>query len=125
MYYRPQRAFERERQFTSDVSHELRAPLAVARGEASLALRKERNPEEYQNALVNISRQIDRLSSLINHLLFLARSDNSLVLEDVNLGDLLKDVAEDAEVLCEQKQITLESELSETALMRGDVTLLR
>jgi len=125
MFERLQQAFERERQFTTDVSHELRAPLAVAQGEASLALRKERSPEEYQKALENISREIDQLSFLISHLLFLARSDGVMVTEDVDLKPLLEELLEDAEVLCEQKKIALESELNETALIRGDFTLLR
>ena len=125
MFERLQQAFERERQFTTDVSHELRAPLAVAQGEASLALRKERSPEEYQKALENISREIDQLSFLICHLLFLARSDGVMVTEDVDLKPLLEELLEDAEVLCEQKKIALESELNETALIRGDFTLLR
>ena len=125
MFERLQQAFERERQFTTDVSHELRAPLAVAQGEASLALRKERSPEEYQRALENISREIDQLSFLISHLLFLARSDNGLVLEDVNLSDLLNELLEDAEVLCEQENIALESRIDKHVIVRGDVTRLR
>jgi heavy metal sensor kinase len=125
MFGRLQQAFDRERQFTTDVSHELRAPLAVAQGEASFALRKERAPEEYQVALETISREIDQLSFLINHLLFLARSDGVMVTEDVDLKPLLEELLEDAEVLCEQKKIALESELDETALIRGDITLLR
>ena len=42
MLDRLQRAFDRERRFTGDASHELRAPLSVIRAEADLALRKER-----------------------------------------------------------------------------------
>ena len=41
-------AFVRLRRFSGDVSHELRTPLAVLRGEAELALRRERSPEEYR-----------------------------------------------------------------------------
>lgn len=125
MFERLQQAFERERQFTTDVSHELRAPLAIAQGEASLALRKERSPQEYQKALETISREIEQLSSLINHLLFLARSDGGLSMADVNLKELLNEIIEDAEVLCEQKNITLESNVGEPLIIQGDITRLR
>jgi signal transduction histidine kinase len=68
-------AFERQRRFTADASHELRAPLAVIRAEADLALHRERDPQEYRAALAAIAEEADRMELLIGDLLSAARAD--------------------------------------------------
>jgi len=75
MLDRLQGAFERQRRFTADASHELRAPLSVIRAEADLALRKPRDGAEYRHALEAIAAETGRLESLIGDLLVAARAD--------------------------------------------------
>ncbi len=87
-------AFSRQRRFTADASHELRAPLAVMRAEADLALRARRTGDEYRSALETIASEIDRLDELVSELLATARADaDGLVLEPVDLGTLVRAVA--------------------------------
>ena len=68
--------FARQRRFTADASHELRAPLAVIRAEADLALRKPREQQAYQAAIANIAAECDRMESLVGSLLSAARAEN-------------------------------------------------
>lgn len=68
-------AFEAQRRFTGDASHELRSPLTALRGEIELALRKERSPEEYRRVLESGLEEAERLGDLADELLTLARSD--------------------------------------------------
>jgi len=75
MISRLEQAFERERHFTADASHELKTPLAVLRGEIEVTLRRERTPEEYQRVLHSSLEEIARLTKLTEDLLTLARSD--------------------------------------------------
>jgi two-component system OmpR family sensor kinase len=75
MLDRLQGAFERQRRFTADASHELRAPLSVIRAEADLALRKPRDGAEYRHALESIASETIRLETLIGDLLVVARAD--------------------------------------------------
>jgi len=129
-FSRLEAAFIREREFTADASHELRTPLAIAQGEATLALKEKRSHEEYQRSLESISRQISRTSSLINRLLFLARSDDrlELVLTEVDLYSLLSETAQDARILCEPKHLVLHWEpRANTAglKVKGDIVRLR
>ncbi|MDP2479000.1 MAG: ATP-binding protein [Candidatus Palauibacterales bacterium] len=72
-------AFEAQRRFTSDASHELRSPLTALRGELELALRRVRDPEEYRRVLASALEEAERLSELSEDLLTLARSDAGVV----------------------------------------------
>jgi two-component system OmpR family sensor kinase len=75
MLDRIENAFEAQRRFTADASHELRSPLTVLRGELELALRRERSPEEYREVLESGVEEVRRLSQITENLLTLARSD--------------------------------------------------
>src|SRR5262249_35835801 len=66
--------------FTADAAHELRTPLTVIRGEADLALRRPRTPEEYRAALETIDEESARLGALVDALLLLARGDERALL---------------------------------------------
>jgi len=75
MLARLDRAFDAQRRFTADASHELRSPLTALRGEIELALRRERDPDEYRRVLASNLQEVERLSQLSEDLLTLARSD--------------------------------------------------
>jgi heavy metal sensor kinase len=72
---RVQEAFERQRRFTGDASHQLRTPLTAILGQAEVALRRERPAEEYRDSLARIHGRADLLLKLVESLLFLARAD--------------------------------------------------
>jgi len=72
---RIERALKREKQFTSDASHELRNPLASIRGTLEVLIRKTRSPEEYQEKIHYCLKEIDRMHGLLEQLLLLARMD--------------------------------------------------
>jgi len=80
--------------------------------------------------LESISRQIARTSSLINRLLFLARSDDrlELVLTDLDMKSVVNEACADAQILCEPKNIVLQCkipEIPEKLTVRGDNVRLR
>lgn len=63
------------RDFTAYASHELRAPVALIRTETDLALQYERSNGEYRDAIGIIGSEAQRMSSLLDSLLFLTRAD--------------------------------------------------
>lgn len=71
--------FEAQRRFIGDASHELRSPLTALRGELELALRRERNPEEYRRVIGSALEETERLTNLSENLLTLARSDAGVI----------------------------------------------
>ena len=68
-------SFTRLSQFSADLAHELRTPLANIRGEAEVALTRLRSPNEYQAVIESSVAECARLSGIIDNLLFLARAE--------------------------------------------------
>jgi len=69
-------SFTRLSQFSADLAHELRTPINNLRGEAEVALARSRTTGEYQQILASSLEECERLSRMIDGLLFLARADN-------------------------------------------------
>jgi two-component system OmpR family sensor kinase len=76
-------AFQIQRQFTADASHELRAPLTVLKGDIDVTLKRERTAPEYRETLVRCREEVERLARLASDLLVLAQSDAAVPLEHV------------------------------------------
>lgn len=128
MIERLQKSFERQKEFTSDASHELRSPLAVIQAEASLSLRKKREPEEYRKTIELILAEAERMGSLTNQLLELARMDasrNSFNYEPVELKELILELSKDIETLCKDKGIKLQTHQLDHISVSGDSKSLR
>jgi heavy metal sensor kinase len=115
-------SFQRERQFTNDASHELRTPLTAMQAILGMIREKRRTPEEYEQAFDDLNEEADRLRTLVENLLQLARDEkqNNNLFEEVNLSTLLKDVADSLRPLAEAKQLTLNCEASENLMILGD-----
>lgn len=110
---RLQDAVERQRQFTADASHELRTPLSVIAAHTELALSRERSSEEYQATLETCWRASQRMKSLIDSLLLLARFDSgtpSMNRSRVDLDSLIRECVELVEPLATARGIRIDCE---------------
>jgi two-component system heavy metal sensor histidine kinase CusS len=77
MLNRLEDSFTRLSQFSADLAHELRTPVANILGEAEVSLTRERSVTEYRETLESSVAECTRLSSLIDNLLFLARAEST------------------------------------------------
>jgi heavy metal sensor kinase len=76
MFSRLEASVRRMKQFTADASHELRAPIALIRTTAEVALQRRNRPaNEYVEALDDILEESERTSQVIDSLMLLARAD--------------------------------------------------
>jgi len=70
-------AYERQRRFSSDASHQLRTPLTVLIGQIEVALRQDRPSEEYRRVLKSALGRAGQLARIVESLLFLARAESN------------------------------------------------
>ncbi len=68
-------AYERQRRFSGDASHQLRTPLTVLIGQLQVALRYDRSGEEYRRALTSALGRAEQLARIVEALLFLGRAE--------------------------------------------------
>jgi signal transduction histidine kinase len=72
-------AYERQRRFSGDASHQLRTPVAVMIGHLEVALRSRRTAEEYLRVIRVAHRRAVALGQIVESLLFLSRAGSSLL----------------------------------------------
>lgn len=89
--------------FVSDASHELRTPIAVIQGYASLLDRWGKNDEKaLQESITAIKSETDNMKQLVEQLLFLARGDNDtmiLQMERFDLSELAEQVVRETKMI--------------------------
>src|SRR6267143_1103595 len=68
-------SFTRLSQFSADLAHELRTPIANMMGEAQVVLTRDRTPAEYRETIESTIGECERLSGIVDNLLFVARAD--------------------------------------------------
>ena len=126
---RLERAFEQQRQFMADASHELRTPVAALSSVADVALaRADREPGELREALDVVRSEARRLGRLVDHLMLLARVDAGELPvrpEPLFLEELLQDSARAARGLAATRGVTLIAPAAAEAPFVGDADLLR
>lgn len=110
MLDRLDQAFRRERQFTAHASHELRTPLSAMQVIISGTLARQRDATEYQQALIDLRQETQRMRVLTENLLQLARHDAARPAatgEQVDLALLLHDVADSVRPVAAEKGLQL------------------
>lgn len=121
-------SFRQIRQFSADASHELRTPLTITKGETELALRRPRQAEDYRVVLESNLEEIDRMSRIVDELLFLSRADLGeikLKMFPVQLDDLVGEIQQQALVLGKERNIHTVLEAIEPVVVQGDDLRLR
>ena len=105
-------SFTRLSQFSADLAHELRTPIAILRGEAEGALMKPRTLEQYREVIGSSLEEMQRLSAMIDNLLFLARAETigSIKGQFFDWRAAIENVREFYEALSEEQGVELNSE---------------
>lgn len=123
LLFRIEKSIVQQKQFTSDASHEIRTPLAAIRGTIEILIRKKREPEVYETKLSNIIMQVDRLDSLLEQLLQLARIESGITTTKKEAVLLSKKVYATSEKWMEalsEKKLKLQIYIPDDATVIGD-----
>ncbi len=126
MLARLEDSFRRLTDFSSDIAHELRTPVSNLLTQTQVMLSRARTIDEYQDVLASNAEELERMAKMIADMLFLAKSDNNLVvpnLETVDLRAEAEGLASFYEAVAEENGVTLT--IDGSATVSGDRLMLR
>ena len=122
-----QASFEKEREFMSNVSHELLTPTSILQSRFENMLQDPTLPEAHAQQIVESQRTLYRLRNTVRTLLLIANIENEQYLRDasVSLTQTVRDVAEELDDRRQQREIELRTDLSpDYVVPRANATLL-
>lgn len=125
MLERLERSFQQASRFSGDAAHELKTPLAILQGQLERALHQVESGSEVQQTLSNLLDEVRRLSEITRKLLLLSLADAGrmgLNLVEVNMSDLLSEIAEDMELLA--PHLDVQMKIAPKLFIQGDRDLL-
>jgi len=103
MMDRIEKAYEKQNQFVSDASHELRTPISVIQGYAGMLERWGKDDREIlQESIVAIKNESVNMQDLVEKLLFIARNDQDsllLVKDHFDISDMIEEMAKETKML--------------------------
>lgn len=129
---RMRESFRQQSRFVSDASHELRTPISVIQGYVNMLDRWGKEDETIlAEGIEAIKHESEHMSSLVEQLLFLARSDSGrqkLVSEKISLNELMNEVYEESVMIDSDHVYTFQEPASqnpEQVFILGDPTMLK
>jgi len=118
---------ERQKQFVSDASHELRTPIAVIEGYAAMLDRwGKEDPKILAESIESIKNETKNMKVLVEKLLFLARSDHNtqkVVREALNLSDLVNQVVKETTFIDDEHEFVCKTDAH--VMILGDTHLIK
>jgi len=126
MLSRLEDSFRRLTEFSSDIAHELRTPIANMVTQTQVALSRTRTVDEYREVLYSNSEEFDRLARMISDMLFLAKADHGLIVprwESVDLAREVGELFEFYDALAEDRGVKLD--VTGTGVVDGERLMLR
>ncbi|MNG60550.1 Sensor protein CzcS precursor [compost metagenome] len=114
--------------FSEDIAHELRTPLNNLMGQTQIILMQSRSQQELEQLLYSHLEEYERLSKMIDNMLFIARSEHSDYIIDkanIDLSNLILGLVHYFEFLAEDKQMTFVLALEKGIQIYANADLLK
>ncbi|MBE0491771.1 MAG: HAMP domain-containing histidine kinase [Sulfurospirillum sp.] len=116
------------KRFSSDVSHELKTPLTVMKGEIEVVLKENRSKEEYRNVLISNLEEVDKLQSIVKNLLMLTYIEKESLKNKFTLqalDDIFLSSLDELMVVASQKNISFKVIQLDIIYLKCDDILLK
>ncbi|MDO8886873.1 ATP-binding protein [Candidatus Oleimmundimicrobium sp.] len=121
--------FKGQKSFFTDISHELKTPLTIARGEIDVALRNPKSTKtELKSALKSAQEELKKMSSMVNDLLSLARKESykdKLSIKKISVKKFLNEIAKKSGTIVKSKGTKLKVEDFKDFTFKGDAKKLQ
>ncbi len=118
--------FKKEKQFISNVSHELLTPIALLKNKLENLLQNESLDDHAVDKIAGSLKTLDMLKKIINNLLLISRIDNNQyeANEEINLREIVSDLQEDLQDRIEDRDIQFTNEMENDFVFIGNKTLV-
>ena len=123
-----QQDYQKLAQFSEDIAHELRTPLNNLMGQTQILLSQPRKTEELENLLYSHLEEYERLTKMIESMLFIARSEHDeqvLEKKSVNVKQLMRNVIDYFDCLIEEHQMTLQLDVMDDFNIMANEALIQ
>jgi signal transduction histidine kinase len=113
-------AFDKEREFTSNASHELMTPISILQSNVENLMTEENISEEMQDKISAMMRTLNRLKKIVNSLLYISRIENDQFAKSdvVNVHELISEMMEELSYRLEAKSIEFINDSSKTSYLK-------
>ena len=125
-------SYEKQKRFITDAGHEIKTPLAIIKANLDLmgmeldgveeTHGKSAETDELRDGLGEIGGQVDRLTGLTNDLVYLSRmeeAENSLVMTEVPLSDIVSDSISAFEPLAREQGRSIKADVAQAVTVKG------
>lgn len=118
--------FKKEKQFISNVSHELLTPIALLKNKFENLLQNESLDDNAFDKIASALKTLDMLKKIINNLLLISRIENNQyeANEAINFKEILKDLEEDLQDRIEDREIQFSNHIKSDFVFKGNKTLI-
>lgn len=113
-------AFDKEREFTSNASHELMTPISILQTNVENMMMEENITEEQQDKISSMMKTVNRLKKIVHSLLYISRIENDQFIKSdtVNIHQLSSEIMEELSMRLETKSLTFTNQLSPNILVK-------
>ena len=129
MIARLEKSFAHVKEFSLEMAHEVKTPLAIISGESQLALERDHTTEEYREMFRTVLKEAKRTQRFVGDLLLLTKLDYRLIklrFESIDLGELIEEICEKMRLISVPNGVMIQEDLGhETVFIKGDKTHLR
>jgi signal transduction histidine kinase len=107
-------AFDKEREFTSNASHELMTPISILQTNVENMMIEENISEEQQEKISSMMKTLNRLKKIVHSLLYISRIENEQFVktDTVNIHELSSEIMEELSVRLETKSLHFVNQIS-------------
>jgi len=123
MLDRLDKTFTSQKQFLEDISHEIKTPLAILKGQQEVALKKVRSSDDYKNLLISNLEEINRIIRLSENLLLISQFESRILnlnFEEMDLIELIMNIKNDLIFFLDKKNITFNINKNHRIIISAD-----
>jgi heavy metal sensor kinase len=123
MLDRLDKSFTSQRRLIEDLSHEIKTPLSIIKGEIEVARKKIRTTREYEEILESNLEEINRIIIIAENLLLISRFESKVVKlnpQQIILNNLLSDIINDIRIIALEKNIKIDLSMQKNVIINCD-----